>query len=360
MYWRHHHIKTICVCFRFQCGDGWVQEHLLHSLGCRWSGQDQTSVETLLPEHTGTELRPECTALSSRWTPWLLTSLCFCAGSHLCRGQQWQRESCWVCWGTLKDGKLLSGCGAAPQNGGTASVIAVTTSRNALGETWLSFKCSFFFLHANQVTWPCRSITSSVTWFCLQIQEDELKEAVILVFANKQDLPNAMGVSELTDKLGLHNLRSRTVRKHTHTHCQSAGCLRNPRAGLSVTGGTPSFMLDEEFSTWGSFHLLWPHCLSLCLLSGMSRPHVPLRVLVCMRGWTGCPMSWQNVRPPDRKQLTDYITWIHRVQNDEEECFKGLFLFFLNYKCICRRKWCHGLWGHFDFPISPFCSSCSC
>uniref|UniRef100_A0A3P9ISG6 ARF GTPase 5 n=1 Tax=Oryzias latipes TaxID=8090 RepID=A0A3P9ISG6_ORYLA len=43
------------------------------------------------------------------------------------------------------------------------------------------------------------------------IQEDELKEAVLLVFANKQDLPNAMGVSELTDKLGLHSLRSRTV-----------------------------------------------------------------------------------------------------------------------------------------------------
>uniref|UniRef100_A0A674NVH6 ADP-ribosylation factor n=1 Tax=Takifugu rubripes TaxID=31033 RepID=A0A674NVH6_TAKRU len=42
------------------------------------------------------------------------------------------------------------------------------------------------------------------------VQEDELKDAVILVFANKQDLPNAMGVSELTDKLGLHSLRSRT------------------------------------------------------------------------------------------------------------------------------------------------------
>uniref|UniRef100_A0A674NFY8 ARF GTPase 5 n=1 Tax=Takifugu rubripes TaxID=31033 RepID=A0A674NFY8_TAKRU len=40
--------------------------------------------------------------------------------------------------------------------------------------------------------------------------KDELKDAVILVFANKQDLPNAMGVSELTDKLGLHSLRSRT------------------------------------------------------------------------------------------------------------------------------------------------------
>lgn len=46
----------------------------------------------------------------------------------------------------------------------------------------------------------------------VQVQEDELKDAVLLVFANKQDLPNAMGVSELTDKLGLHSLRSRTVR----------------------------------------------------------------------------------------------------------------------------------------------------
>lgn len=56
-----------------------------------------------------------------------------------------------------------------------------------------------------------------------QLQEDELRDAVLLVFANKQDLPNAMPVSELTDKLGLQNLRSRTV--HTlalsHTHTQT-------------------------------------------------------------------------------------------------------------------------------------------
>ena len=45
----------------------------------------------------------------------------------------------------------------------------------------------------------------------VQLQEDELREAVLLVFANKQDLPNAMAVSDLTDKLGLQSLRSRTV-----------------------------------------------------------------------------------------------------------------------------------------------------
>lgn len=59
---------------------------------------------------------------------------------------------------------------------------------------------------------------SSVTWCVLQIQEDELKDAVILVFANKQDLPNAMGVSELADKLGLNSLRSRMVSVLTHLH----------------------------------------------------------------------------------------------------------------------------------------------
>ncbi|KAI5093372.1 hypothetical protein C0J45_16510, partial [Silurus meridionalis] len=40
--------------------------------------------------------------------------------------------------------------------------------------------------------------------------KDELRDAVLLVFANKQDLPNAMAISELTDKLGLQTLRSRT------------------------------------------------------------------------------------------------------------------------------------------------------
>ena len=43
------------------------------------------------------------------------------------------------------------------------------------------------------------------------LQEDELRDAVLLLFANKQDLPNAMAISEMTDKLGLQSLRNRTV-----------------------------------------------------------------------------------------------------------------------------------------------------
>merc|ERR1712147_388917 len=41
------------------------------------------------------------------------------------------------------------------------------------------------------------------------LAEDELRDAVILVFANKQDLPNAMSVNEVTERLGLNQLRNR-------------------------------------------------------------------------------------------------------------------------------------------------------
>lgn len=41
------------------------------------------------------------------------------------------------------------------------------------------------------------------------LAEDELRDAVLLIFANKQDLPNAMNAAEITDKLALHSLRNR-------------------------------------------------------------------------------------------------------------------------------------------------------
>lgn len=42
------------------------------------------------------------------------------------------------------------------------------------------------------------------------LAEDELRNAVLLVFANKQDLPQAMSATDVTEKLGLHSLRQRT------------------------------------------------------------------------------------------------------------------------------------------------------
>lgn len=41
------------------------------------------------------------------------------------------------------------------------------------------------------------------------LAEDELRNAVLLVFANKQDLPHAMSAAELTEKLTLNSLRNR-------------------------------------------------------------------------------------------------------------------------------------------------------
>merc|ERR1712178_647173 len=41
------------------------------------------------------------------------------------------------------------------------------------------------------------------------LKEDEMRNAVLLVFANKQDLPNSMTAAEVTEKLGLQSMRSR-------------------------------------------------------------------------------------------------------------------------------------------------------
>ena len=41
------------------------------------------------------------------------------------------------------------------------------------------------------------------------LAEDELRGVPLLVFANKQDLPNAMSVNEITERLGLNILKNR-------------------------------------------------------------------------------------------------------------------------------------------------------
>merc|ERR1712154_737994 len=43
------------------------------------------------------------------------------------------------------------------------------------------------------------------------LEDDLLADAALLVFANKQDLPNAMSVNEISDKLQLNKLRNRQV-----------------------------------------------------------------------------------------------------------------------------------------------------
>ncbi|KAK8396939.1 hypothetical protein O3P69_005139 [Scylla paramamosain] len=64
-------------------------------------------------------------------------------------------------------------------------------------------------------------ITEASDELAKMLHEDELRDAVLLVFANKQDLPNAMTAAELTDRLGLNQLRSR--RWYIQATCATQG-----------------------------------------------------------------------------------------------------------------------------------------
>lgn len=61
---------------------------------------------------------------------------------------------------------------------------------------------------SNSVCLPVQ-IFESVVLKLLILLQDELSDAVLLVFANEQDRPNAMNAVEITDKLGLHSFRQR-------------------------------------------------------------------------------------------------------------------------------------------------------
>ena len=45
------------------------------------------------------------------------------------------------------------------------------------------------------------------------LEEEELKNVIVLVMANKQDLPNAMSVEEIAEKLEIEKIRDRTICK---------------------------------------------------------------------------------------------------------------------------------------------------
>jgi hypothetical protein len=53
------------------------------------------------------------------------------------------------------------------------------------------------------------------------LNEPELADAVLLVFANKQDLPKAMKPADVAEKLGLSGLRTRTW--HIQGACATSG-----------------------------------------------------------------------------------------------------------------------------------------
>ena len=62
-------------------------------------------------------------------------------------------------------------------------------------------------------------IATSKQEFHAILEEEELKDAAVLVFANKQDLPGALSDAQVTEGLGLHKYVP-PPRRITH-HCQA-------------------------------------------------------------------------------------------------------------------------------------------
>ncbi|MCO5607921.1 hypothetical protein L7F22_062123 [Adiantum nelumboides] len=53
------------------------------------------------------------------------------------------------------------------------------------------------------------------------LNEDELRDAALLVLANKKDLPHALNAAEMSEKLGLHSLCQR--KWHIQSTCATSG-----------------------------------------------------------------------------------------------------------------------------------------
>ncbi|KAL6478857.1 hypothetical protein MHYP_G00122900 [Metynnis hypsauchen] len=134
-------------------------------------------------------------------------------------------------------------------------------------------------------------VSESAEELSKMLQEDELRDAVLLVFANKQDLPNAMAVSELTDKLGLQSLRSRTWYVQATCATQGTGLYegldwlsnelskRYSQRELAECGSACRFLTPvwppELWSTWvllKDFWGMWPTaCFFILFVEEMRR-----------------------------------------------------------------------------------------
>ena len=104
------------------------------------------------------------------------------------------------------------------------------------------------------------------------LNEDELRDAVLLVFCNKQDLPNAMSAAEVTEKLGLQSLRQR------NWYIQV----------LALVLLAPAAADAAPFVS--------------------ARPPAPHPAKACMRVWIGCQPNL-----PRRSEFNDYLRLLQNV-----------------------------------------------
>ena len=81
------------------------------------------------------------------------------------------------------------------------------------------------------------------------LSDDQLRDTTVLILANKQDLPCAMNVTEVTEKLGMSNFRNRKVSNalpqvHHIPFCGRMGEIANNELGLNLALGHRSVGSD--------------------------------------------------------------------------------------------------------------------
>ena len=76
------------------------------------------------------------------------------------------------------------------------------------------------------------------------ISEDELQDCILLVLANKQDLPNAMSVEEVTEKLRLNSLKDKNWCK---SHASVVTFYDNGPLALATGQVSRSSLIERNF-----------------------------------------------------------------------------------------------------------------
>ena len=116
--------------FRLQCRDCRIQKHFIYRMGCRWTGQDSTPLETLLSKHPG---------------------------PHFCRRLLWSRAYSRVPWWASQNGLKQ----------GSTSLFTVFSSMRT--------SCvmpSFLFSPTNKICqMPCQSLSWLKSWASIPFAE---------------------------------------------------------------------------------------------------------------------------------------------------------------------------------------------
>jgi hypothetical protein len=124
------------------------------------------------------------------------------------------------------------------------------------------------------------------------LNEDELRDALLLVFANKQDLPNAMNPAEITDKLGLHSLRQR----HWYIQVNERDVSAHVIFLFTYTRHQHNLLAPQNFRQRKSLSFCF--CLdfeNVILLTILEFTGVPQVAMVFMKDWSGYPPTSREI-----------------------------------------------------------------